>query len=50
MDDRAQEWNGHNAETLKARPQWRTSPADCACKRAGSDVPNPFENPFLWGF
>lgn len=31
VDDRQQEWNGHNSETLKNRPQWRTHPNRCGC-------------------
>ena len=33
IDDRRQEWNGHNSGTQKNRPSWRTQPAHCGCSK-----------------
>ncbi len=33
IDDRQQEWNGHNSSTLKNRPSWRTKSSDCGCSK-----------------
>jgi RHS repeat-associated protein len=33
IDDRSQEWNGHNSKTMKNRPGWRTQMSNCGCSK-----------------
>lgn len=33
IDDRSSEWNGHNSNTLKDRPSWRTNLGNCGCSK-----------------